>query len=1148
MMAFRFLLLCLIFWAQNIYAQLYSIKSYTQEDGLYGVFFYKIFQDSKGFIWLGSSKGLSRYDGSRFEYFLGDDFLTNSIIYEIYEDKKGHIWIGTFDGLVRFDGKNWLKILGVRNVRQIIEDKEGRLYFFYASHVIRYDYKKFEVFSHDLNLVISATMISEELFLVSSDINEKRLVSLSFVNKNPSFIIPKDSIQYYKDYEDKFFNNLSKKQQREKELSVSQNFNFDETTVVKKIFRNPNGKIWLGTESGIFILGDSGKLEPFFQDKIKTVIRDISQDKKGNILFATTNGLFIWDKLDLEHIEKRNGLFSNNISTCFVDNQDNIWFGMTTNLVQKLQLRKFIGFSAVSQDFEGNFIPNSVALDRFGIFNFVTDKGLYRFDGERMVWFEDSFTKYLYCFIDKKDRLWIRNEKGFKLIQLTSDLNKKPSYQILDASNGLPRQLQNLVDYPERYYVTIDGEVIIGSYFGVFRFYNQKWSDQKPINCSAVASIAEDKKGNLWIGTWCGINRFDRERGAVYQISDFQDSSNKSKVIKAASCVEILPDKDGGIWINTFNQGLIYMSDTTHYKIFLKEDGLRNLDLEYLYTSNENEIYAGNAAGIDYLKGSTFLPFGSEIKQFLESTSLAYSNQNLWIGCKNGLYRYDGIKFHSYSKSDGLIDNSIRKVIELKDNILTIHESGFSIYKPENDLETFQPSPLYITSISIDNKKIDISDTIFVSNPRVQLKINFSLLSYKDENKNLYSYKLEGVDKNWSEFSSLNFAQYNILAAGIHRFNVKAINNIGQKNSCEKTIVVVVNPFYYQTTWFYLLILALLTGLFLLIYKIRIAQIKKQKQELENIISQRTEEITQKNIALSQTNELILNQKNELEQITQELKSTNEDLFLAYNEIKSKSQSIVSSINYAFRIQNAILPKEAELKTSYPYFVFYQPKDVVSGDFYWYADKGDKKIYVVGDCTGHGVPGAFMTIIANNILNQIVHEKEIHEPEEILNRIPMLLGKTFAGSQQNIKDGMDLAILCIYEKDGLPYEFAFSGALSSLYYVQDKLLFEIKGDRMSIGEGFNRNKTNRYKQTKMSLDRKTIFYLGTDGFHDQFGGDNFNKFTRKNFMNFLLEIHNLTLEEQNQTLRRAFQTWKGNRAQTDDVLVFGILIEKYAKK
>ncbi len=274
----------------------------------------------------------------------------------------------------------------------------------------------------------------------------------------------------------------------------------------------------------------------------------------------------------------------------------------------------------------------------------------------------------------------------------------------------------------------------------------------------------------------------------------------------------------------------------------------------------------------------------------------------------------------------------------------------------------------------------------------------------------------------------------------------------------------------------------------------------------------------------------------------------------ARQESEKLLSNIKASIKYSQRIQKAIIPQEKVLQKHFDCFVFFKPKDVVSGDFYWFADKHDKKILAVGDCTGHGVSGAFMTMIGNNILNQIVHDYEIHEPDEILNLMPILLEKTLSHSDGELADGMDISIITIEKLNLASFEnpqglkLGYAGAMNSLYYVQNHEFKEIKADKVPISgqtkEDFSYQKHEiTIKNLADSENTKGLtMYLCSDGFQDQFGGERNRKFMVGNFKKLLLKISEYSMPEQKVLLDDAFDAWQGNHKQTDDVLVVGIRI------
>ena len=257
--------------------------------------------------------------------------------------------------------------------------------------------------------------------------------------------------------------------------------------------------------------------------------------------------------------------------------------------------------------------------------------------------------------------------------------------------------------------------------------------------------------------------------------------------------------------------------------------------------------------------------------------------------------------------------------------------------------------------------------------------------------------------------------------------------------------------------------------------------------------------------------------------------------------IEQKNNEILESINYAKKIQKSILPSEQELKKHLEnYFVFYQPKDIVSGDFYWLSKKPDSKdlFIAAADSTGHGVPGAFVSILASNNLNSSIKEHFLTQPSQILDKTRELIVENIgsSSSKDHVQDGMDIA-LCKINFDDLKIEF--SGAYNSLYLVRDNKIIEYKASRQPVGAY---NNASPFKNYSFDLHKNDCLYFFTDGFVDQFGGKKNKKYKLKPFLEFLLSIHQLTMEEQKSLLTKEFNDWKANEDQIDDVLVIGIKV------
>jgi serine phosphatase RsbU (regulator of sigma subunit) len=252
-------------------------------------------------------------------------------------------------------------------------------------------------------------------------------------------------------------------------------------------------------------------------------------------------------------------------------------------------------------------------------------------------------------------------------------------------------------------------------------------------------------------------------------------------------------------------------------------------------------------------------------------------------------------------------------------------------------------------------------------------------------------------------------------------------------------------------------------------------------------------------------------------------------------QIEARSQEIMDSIIYAKRIQAAILPRESKIKKLLPdSFIYYNPKDVVAGDFYWLEEVSDGILLAAADCTGHGVPGAMVSVVCNNSLNRAVQQMGVTNPADVLNKTRELVADEFNKSEENLKDGMDIA-LCKFSGNKL----FFAGAHNPLWIIRDGKLIELKGDKQPIGSF---EKEFPFTSHETEIQKNDLIYIFTDGFSDQFGGDKGKKFKSANFKNALLQIHQLPMQGQLQELTSMFEKWKGDLDQVDDVCVIGVRV------
>ncbi|WP_375559698.1 SpoIIE family protein phosphatase [Bernardetia sp. OM2101] len=316
----------------------------------------------------------------------------------------------------------------------------------------------------------------------------------------------------------------------------------------------------------------------------------------------------------------------------------------------------------------------------------------------------------------------------------------------------------------------------------------------------------------------------------------------------------------------------------------------------------------------------------------------------------------------------------------------------------------------------------------------------------------------------------------------------------------------------------------------------------EQMQAQEAIMKQAMEETNRINAELQASEQRL---EAEVKRRTQQIGAQNKALEHSYLALESKTRTLHQSINYAKHIQNAILPPKMIVKALFPEsFIFYKPKDVVSGDFYWIDRKvnenGNMRIAIAAvDCTGHGVPGAIMSMIGYNLLNQFSNQATLEEPHLLVEKLHNGVIKSLQQEHTANRDGMDLSV-CVYDSDKQTVDFV--GAKNPLIYIQDDELHEIKGTNASVGGAFYKNKKVNFEKHTIDVSKPTTIYIYSDGYQDQFGGESGRKFMKSKFKKLLFENHQKPMDEQHKLFSHTFNKWKENEDQVDDVLLIGLKV------
>lgn len=381
-----------------------------------------------------------------------------------------------------------------------------------------------------------------------------------------------------------------------------------------------------------------------------------------------------------------------------------------------------------------------------------------------------------------------------------------------------------------------------------------------------------------------------------------------------------------------------------------------------------------------------------------------------------------------------------------------------------------------------------------------------------------YQYLLEGLNQDWSKWKQDPVIDFDFLPPNDYILHVRAKNILGSVSD-EKTIAFTIEPPFTKSIWFLIIIGVGVFLAFYLLIVIRERKLRYDKKILEQKVKERTAEI---------------------EEQKEEIKTQRDEIEKQRDEIALQKQEITDSIHYAQRIQDAILPPEELLNTLLPeHFILFKPRDIVSGDFYWVAHRDNSLFIAAADCTGHGVPGAFMSMLGHSFLNEIVNNYKISKPGQMLNRLRTTMIKALhqTGKLDEAKDGLDIA-LCIFNPK--EKKLLFAGAYNPLIMIRNSKITEIRGDRMPIGIHFD--ETRPFNSHELEVKKGDSIYLFSDGYIDQFGGSKGAKFKLDPFKKLLLSIQEKSMMEQKITLNERLEKWRGEYHQVDDILVIGFKV------
>ncbi|RLD43445.1 MAG: hypothetical protein DRI86_10020 [Bacteroidetes bacterium] len=1025
------------------------------------------------------------------------------------QSADGYIWVGTASGLSRFDGKTFRNYniddgIAPFTVNALYEDTTGAIWIgHYSGGLSIYKNNKFEILALD--------SVSGDITSIVEDENHAIWISTSasgvYRVENP-----------YAN-EEKIITRIGVKEGL--------------GNTILSISKTKSLGLLFVTRYGVKYFNNSTNKYEFVNDKFHnwpqyfSVITVVEDENMGVWVGTFNGGLYYYSNINAKPkiYDKRDGLANNWISEIFSSRSGAVWVGTFGGGMSYFNDGKIISFNesnglsdlkinSINEDVEGNIIIGTYS------------KGLLIFKG--------------FAFIN--------------YIKFVSD----NSLQVYAISRG------------------VGSDYWIGSNNGLFHI---EYNEDKSFNTTGyfkdgidflsndIRFIKKDKFGNQWIGTiGGGVVYFDIGKNKiVYPYRLNMTIAGAANGIANITALEF--DRDGHLWVGTLSGLVYYEPENDQVALLTQGNNLQNNDISAIYCDKNGIVWVGHRGkGLTKIDGEKIIPY--DIGLDFTPISIFGDEKSLWVGTEGmGLYEIRNSKINQHiSINDGLLSNLITAIAaDDKGDIFIGTNMGLNIVNPKtNEIQSFQqkdgfigievkPGAMYkdndgnmwvgtavgMTNVfpdllkvnelppitKITRLRINLEDRPLISNISLNYKDKSILIDYKaicitDANKVEYKVRLLGAESEWQPITKQTYSNFPSLLPGSYTFEVIAKNNSGVWNKEPQRYSFTIEPPFYQTFWFYGFVFIIIVIGVVTFVKVREKQLLQEKAILERKVEERTVEVRQKNSLLAK-----------------------------------KNKDITDSINYARRIQRAIMPPKKTMdQLLHSSFIFYKPKDIVSGDFHWNTFHNERLIVTAADCTGHGVPGAFMSMISISSLNKVVKENQIVDPALILDNMRHdIVNDLKQSGEMMTKDGLDIALLSIEPEERIVH---FAGAYNPLYVVKAKpfkkedltfdfgftvfsdRMFEVKADRMPIGvsERMHMNFTTKTLQ----LEKGDVIYISTDGYIDQFGGEKGKKFMSKRFKNVLLELPYNKPEQALKKLDKRFLEWRGVHEQIDDVLVIGI--------
>jgi len=1061
------LLLLSLLFINITFAQNYYFDNYGVKEGLGHSKVRCSIQSSDGYIWVGTASGLSRFDGKVFKNYNIEDGISPFTVNALCEDSAGAIWIGHYSGgLSLYKDKVFSKIIldsVSGDITSIVEDS-NRIWISTTEsgvYVVENPYSSNEK-------VIKRIGVKEGLGNSILSISNTKSLGLLFVTRY--------GVKYFAETTGKY------------DFVNDKFFNWPQYFHVINVVEDESNGIWVGTFNG---------------------------------------GLYYYPDINTKPTiyDKRDGLANNWVSKIYCAKDGAVWVGTFGGGLSYFKEGKIVNFdesnglpdlkiNSISEDVEGNIIIGTYS------------KGLALFKGFAFINFmkfvADEVLQVYAISQGVENDYWFGTNRGLFHTILNEDNSYKTTAYYKDDLNFLSDDIR----FIRR---DVDGNQWIGTIGGGVTYFNMETKKfEYPYrlnmtilgaanNIGNVTALEFDKENHLWVGTLGGLVYYEPENDQVALLTQGNNLQNND--ISTIYC-----DKNNTVWIGHRGKGLtkIIGDDISAYDIGVDITPLA------IYGDETNLWVGTEGMGLYRISDSKIVQHLSIEKGLLSNliTALIYDEVgNLFVGTNMGLNIIDAEykEIQSFQEKEGFVGIEVKPgalFLDKNKNIWSGTAIGLTKIFPKKLKENKLPPITKITRLRINQEDREIMSDLILSYKEKSLLIDYKAICITDASKVEYKVRLLGAETDWQPITKQTYSNFPSLLPGEYTFEVIAKNNSGIWNKNPQRLSFTINPPFYQTVWFYTIVLIILVVSVVVFVKVREKQLLHEKAVLEKKVKERTVEVRQKNSLLAK-----------------------------------KNKDITDSINYARRIQRAIMPPKKDMdELLQSSFIFYKPKDIVSGDFHWNTFHNDRMIVTAADCTGHGVPGAFMSMISISSLNKVVKEKQIIDPARILDNMRHdIVNDLKQSGEMMTKDGLDIALLSIEPEKRIVH---FAGAYNPLYVVKAKpfkkedldfdfgysvfsdRLFEIKADRMPIGvsERMHLNFTTKTIQ----LEKGDAIFISTDGYIDQFGGEKGKKFMSKRFKNLLLDLPFSNPEQSLKILDEQFLAWRGVHEQIDDVLVIGI--------